>query len=54
MLGLVAAGLSNHEIAHELSYSERTIKAILHDIVTKLGVKSRSKAVALAVRERMI
>ena len=54
VLGLVAAGLSNREIAQELSYSERTIKAILHDIVTKLGVKRRSQAVALAVRERMI
>ena len=54
VLGLVAAGLSNREIAQQLSYSERTIKAILHDVVTKLGVKSRSQAVALAVRERMI
>jgi DNA-binding NarL/FixJ family response regulator len=54
VLRLVAAGLSNREIAQQLSYSERTIKAVLHDIVTKLGVKSRSQAVALAVRERMI
>jgi DNA-binding NarL/FixJ family response regulator len=54
VLRLVAAGLSNREIAQQLSYSERTIKAILHDVVTKLGVKSRSQAVALAVRERMI
>jgi DNA-binding NarL/FixJ family response regulator len=54
VLSLVAAGLSNREIAEQLSYSERTIKTVLHDIVTKLGVKSRSQAVALAVRERMI
>lgn len=54
VLSLVAAGLSNREIAQRLSYSERTIKTVLHDIVTKLGVKSRSQAVALAVRERMI
>jgi DNA-binding NarL/FixJ family response regulator len=54
VLRLVAAGLSNREIAQQLSYSERTIKAVLHDVVTKLGVKSRSQAVALAVRERMI
>jgi DNA-binding CsgD family transcriptional regulator len=53
-LYLVAAGLSNREIASRLSYGERTIKAILHDIVIKLGVKSRSQAVALAVRERII
>ena len=30
------------EIAERLSYSERTIKTILHDIVIRLGVKSRS------------
>lgn len=54
VLSLVAQGLSNREIADRLSYSERTIKAVLHDVVTKLGVKSRSQAIALAVRERMI
>jgi DNA-binding NarL/FixJ family response regulator len=54
VLSLVAAGLSNREIAERLSYSERTIKTILHDIVIKLGVKSRSQAVAMAVRERII
>jgi DNA-binding NarL/FixJ family response regulator len=54
VLSLVAAGLSNREIANRLSYSERTIKTILHDVATKLGVKSRSQAVAMAVRERII
>jgi DNA-binding NarL/FixJ family response regulator len=54
VLSLVAEGLSNREIAQRLSYSERTIKAVLHDVVVKLGVKSRSEAVAMAVRERMI
>jgi DNA-binding NarL/FixJ family response regulator len=54
VLSLVAAGLSNREIAERLSYSERTIKTILHDIVIRLGVKSRSQAVAMAVRERII
>jgi DNA-binding NarL/FixJ family response regulator len=54
VLSLVAAGLSNREIAERLSYSERTIKTALHDIIAKLGVRSRSQAVAMAVRERMI
>ncbi|HTU97983.1 MAG TPA: response regulator transcription factor [Solirubrobacteraceae bacterium] len=54
VLSLVAAGLSNREIAERLSYSERTIKTILHDVVIRLGVKSRSQAVALAVREQII
>jgi len=54
VLSLVAQGMSNREIAERLSYSERTIKTVLHDVTTKLGVKSRSQAIALAVRERMI
>jgi DNA-binding NarL/FixJ family response regulator len=54
VLSLVASGLSNREIAQRLSYSERTIKNVLHDVVTKLGVKSRSQAVAMAVREQII
>ena len=54
VLSLVAAGLSNREIAERLSYSERTIKTILHDVVIRLGVKSRAQAVAMAVRERII
>jgi DNA-binding NarL/FixJ family response regulator len=54
VLSLVASGLSNREIAERLSYSERTIKTVVHDVITKLGVKSRSQAVAMAVRERMI
>jgi DNA-binding NarL/FixJ family response regulator len=54
VLSLVASGLSNREIAQQLSYSERTIKNVLHDVVTKLGVKSRSQAVAMAVREQII
>jgi DNA-binding NarL/FixJ family response regulator len=54
VLSLVAAGLSNREIAQRLSYSERTIKTVLHDAVIKLGVKSRSEAVAMAVREHII
>jgi len=54
VLSLVAAGLSNREIAERLSYSERTIKTIVHDVVIRLGVKSRSQAVAMAVRERII
>jgi DNA-binding NarL/FixJ family response regulator len=54
VLSLIASGLSNREIAQRLSYSERTIKTILHDVINKLGVKSRSQAVAMAVREQMI
>lgn len=50
VLGLIAAGSTTREIALELSYAERTVKNILHDAVTKLGARSRSQAVANAVR----
>ena len=42
------------EVAEQLCYSERTVKNILHDVVTKLNARSRSQAVAFAVREGLI
>ena len=46
VLRLVAEGLPTREVAQQLSYSERTIKAVMHDVTTKLHAKSRSQAVA--------
>lgn len=54
VLSLIAEGHPIHEVARRLRYSERTIKSVIHDIVTKLCVRSRSQAVALAVREGLI
>ena len=54
VLRLVADGLPTREVAERLSYSERTIKAVMHDVTTKLHAKSRSQAVAQAVREGLI
>jgi DNA-binding NarL/FixJ family response regulator len=54
VLRLVAEGLDTSEIARELSYSERTIKNVIHDVVTKLNARTRSQAVAEAVREGLI
>jgi len=54
VLKLVADGRSTREVAQELSYGERTVKNILHDVVTKLNARTRSQAVAFAVRERLI
>ena len=51
VLALIAAGHPTREVAERLCYSERTVKNVLHDIVTKLGARSRSQAVAHAVRE---
>jgi DNA-binding NarL/FixJ family response regulator len=54
VLRLISEGHGTREVAIQLSYSERTIKNVLHDIVTKLGARSRSHAVAHAVRAGLI
>jgi DNA-binding NarL/FixJ family response regulator len=54
VLRLIADGHGTREVAEELCYSERTVKSVLHDAVTKLGARSRSHAVAHAVRAGLI
>lgn len=54
VLSLIAAGQATREVASELSYSERTVKNVLHDAVTKLHARSRTQAVAVAVRSGLI
>jgi DNA-binding NarL/FixJ family response regulator len=48
VLGLVAEGKSNRDIGRELFLSEATVKSHLVHIFTKLGVNSRTSAVAKA------
>lgn len=54
VLRLLADGLDTSEIAQRLSYSERTIKAVLHDVTARFQLRSRAHAVAYAVREGLI
>ncbi len=54
VLRLVADGHGTAEIAVRLSYSERTVKNILHDITSRLQLRNRSHAVAYALREGLI
>ncbi len=54
VLRLIAQGHATREVARELCYSERTIKNVIHDAVTKLEARSRSHAVACAVRHGLI
>jgi DNA-binding NarL/FixJ family response regulator len=54
VLSLIAEGHPTREVAERLCYSERTVKNVLHDVVTKMGARSRSQAVAHAVREGLI
>jgi ATP/maltotriose-dependent transcriptional regulator MalT len=48
VLGLVAAGRTNREIASSLHLSERTVARHLSNIFTKLGVSTRTAAAAFA------
>jgi DNA-binding NarL/FixJ family response regulator len=50
VLGMLAAGLLNKQIAYELSVSEATIKAHVSAILQKLGVDNRTQAVILLSR----
>ena len=50
VLRLVARGRANKQIAHELDVGEKTVKAHVSSILTKLGVQSRTQAALHAVR----
>ncbi|MDT0468092.1 helix-turn-helix transcriptional regulator [Streptomyces gibsoniae] len=51
VLRFVAEGLENRQIAGKLSYSERTVKNILHGLMTRMQLRNRAHAVAFALRE---
>ena len=54
LLRLLAAGENNRSIAARLHLSAQTVKNLLSDIYRKLGVRSRSEAVAVALRQGVI
>jgi NarL family two-component system response regulator LiaR len=51
VLGLVAKGLSNEEIADRLVISERTVSTHVSNILSKLHLANRTQAALYAVRE---
>ncbi|MGW7573387.1 LuxR C-terminal-related transcriptional regulator [Streptomyces sp. NPDC054765] len=51
---LVADGFDTSEIAAKLSYSERTVKNVIHGLTTRLHLRNRSHVVAYAIREGYI
>jgi ATP/maltotriose-dependent transcriptional regulator MalT len=54
ILGLIAAGLSNREIADRLFVSENTVKTHSSRLFDKLGAKRRTQAVQIGKSARLI
>jgi DNA-binding NarL/FixJ family response regulator len=54
VLRLLAEGEDTRGIAEDLCFSERTVKNVVHDVLTKLNCRTRAQAVALATREGVI
>lgn len=53
-LRLIAEGFDTAEIASKLSYSERTVKNVVHGILARLHMRNRAQAVAHAIRHGYI
>ena len=54
VLFLMIEGLNNTQIAGKLTVSPSTIKSHVSNILSKLGVASRTEAVTLALRNRIV
>jgi two-component system, NarL family, response regulator LiaR len=54
VLALMVEGLNNIQIAARLTVSPSTIKSHVSNVLSKLGVASRTEAVTLALRNRIV
>lgn len=54
MLRLISEGFGTTEIASKLSYSERTVKNILHGVTTRLHLRNRAHAIGYVMRHGLI
>ncbi len=54
VLGLIAQGATNDEIAKEMYWGERTVKRKVEEIMIKMGARNRAQAVAEAIKKGVI
>ncbi|WP_229796172.1 helix-turn-helix transcriptional regulator, partial [Saccharothrix coeruleofusca] len=54
MLRLVSEGFDTSEIAVKMSFSERTVKNVLHEVTTRLHLRNRAHAVGYVMRHGLI
>ena len=54
VLRLIASGVTTKEMARQLAFSETTVKRTLRGVFEKMGVRSRSEAVAEAIKRSLI
>jgi NarL family two-component system response regulator LiaR len=54
VLALLVEGLNNTQIAAKLTVSPSTVKSHVSNILSKLGVSSRTEAVTLALRQGLV
>ncbi|MFK0281137.1 response regulator transcription factor [Streptomyces sp. NPDC090499] len=54
VLRMLAEGMNSFEIAQAMSYSERTVKGVIQDVMKRWKVRNRTEAVAYAIRAGII
>lgn len=54
VLALLVKGMSNPEIAGQLFISRATVKVHISNILSKLGVNSRTEAISLAIQNKLV
>jgi NarL family two-component system response regulator LiaR len=54
VLALMTEGITNREIAQQLEISPSTVKAYVSNVLSKLGVSSRTEAVSIALQHDLL